>query len=58
MKSVTDSNKTSAILPLKHNVQMYNKASDKSELLNKIFASNAHFDDHDDCGNRASNLKN
>ncbi len=53
MKSVTYSNKTSAIPPLKHNGQIYNKASDKTELLNKIFASNAHVDDG---GKRASNL--
>ena len=40
MKSVTDtSNKTSAIPPLKHNGQICNKASDKAELLIKMFAS-------------------
>ncbi len=53
MKSVTDSNQTSAIPPLKHNGRIYNKARDKTELLNKIFASNAQLDDD---GKRPPNL--
>ena len=46
VKSVTDSNKTSAVPPLKSdNGQIFNDAEDKAELLNNTFAANAHLDD-------------
>lgn len=46
VKSVTDSNKTSAVPPLKSdNGQIFNEAADKAELLNNTFAANAHLDD-------------
>jgi hypothetical protein len=44
VKFVTDSNKTSAIPPLKYYGQIY-KVGDKAELLNTIFASKAQLDD-------------
>ena len=44
MKSVTGSNKTSAIPPLRHDGHIY-KASEKAQLLNNMFAANSQLDD-------------
>ena len=45
MKTVTGSNKTSAISPLRHDGHIYNKASEKAQLLNNMFAANSQLDD-------------
>ncbi|XP_071478923.1 uncharacterized protein [Diadema antillarum] len=46
VKSVTDSNKTSAVPQLKSgNGQIFNETAVKAELLNNTFAANAHLDD-------------
>ena len=45
MKTVTGSNKTCAIPPLRHDVHIYIKASEKAQLLNNMFAANSQLDD-------------